>query len=95
MRLPRVRFTVRRMMIAVAASASVLALSSCTETVYFSCRGCENQKEVRTRLIFILPVERTEAITTSYPSQANHLHTWSPYTQSGSLFLTGPTEYFW
>jgi len=93
MRFPQM--TVRQMMYAVAVSASLLGLGSCSETAYFTCRVCQNTKEVRTRMIWGLRVWTEVTTSTNHFVHASHVHAWSWLAESWAWVLTGSAEYFW
>jgi hypothetical protein len=67
-------------MIAVAAVAFALTLTSGSQTQYCSCHLCHDRKRVVSRLFLGWPVSWHESMDTQFPTSADHQHAWWNHT---------------
>ncbi len=80
------RLTVKRLMIAVAASAAVIAFGAGSQTDQLSCHLCHNLKRVDSRLIFGFPFALGEREATEFPIAPGHAHSWSRFSRYRRIF---------
>ncbi len=89
MRLPRVPFTIRRMMIAVAVAAGSFAFGMGSDVRYRSCHLCHNRDRTDSMTVWFIPVTWRWATTTGFPTPAGHRHSWLQYSQNTDGPLSG------
>lgn len=81
--------SVRRLMGIVAAVAAMMALTSGSRTVYYSCHLCHNRKHVASRLFLGFPVSWHEAVDTRFLTAPDHRHSWWRYARGTGGFPSG------
>ncbi len=80
MKLPRVRFTIRRLMLAVAAAAMVVVFGMNFVTDYQSSHLCHNRRVRNYVSILGIPFGRHATMTTRFPTGLVHAHEWYGYS---------------
>ena len=87
MRFPRVRLTVRQMMLAVAASAGSLVLGSGSDVQYLSCHLCHNREQIDSVTLWFVPIIWHRSVTTDFPAEAGHVTCVAQYSENTDSFL--------
>jgi hypothetical protein len=88
-RLPCVRFTVRRMMIAVAVVAFMIPIGVFHETAYLSCHVCHNRAALESKSFFVLQFAHHDAMKTHFPTEPGHRHQWTRYSLRTQNLISG------
>jgi hypothetical protein len=83
----RHRFTIRRLMVAVAITSALIVIGAGRQTSNFSCHLCHNRKIVDTSSACFLPIIWHESQTTHFPVASGHIHQWTTYSRRTELLF--------